>query len=105
MALEKPLITSDWPLLRETFNRGTINVDNTVAGITAGIETALRNHRSLALEMKMLRLEEMRNLRLALITLYQLSKITHTSPSHSDNNKESAAYESLAYLVLRLLWV
>ncbi|MBN1487733.1 MAG: glycosyltransferase [Anaerolineae bacterium] len=31
--LSKPIITSDWPILREYFNQGTLHVDNTTAGI------------------------------------------------------------------------
>jgi glycosyltransferase involved in cell wall biosynthesis len=37
MALEKPLITSRWPLLEEVFSRGTLHVDNTPAGIAAAV--------------------------------------------------------------------
>lgn len=33
----KPVITSDWPLLREYFYQGTVHVDNTTQGIEAGI--------------------------------------------------------------------
>lgn len=34
----KPVITSDWPLLREYFYQGTVHVDNTPIGIKAGID-------------------------------------------------------------------
>lgn len=34
----RPLITSDWPVLRETFYKGTIHVPNTAADIAAAIE-------------------------------------------------------------------
>jgi glycosyltransferase involved in cell wall biosynthesis len=37
MALEKPLITSDWPLLREVFARGTLHVDNSAEAITEAV--------------------------------------------------------------------
>jgi glycosyltransferase involved in cell wall biosynthesis len=33
----KPLITSDWPVLRGYFNKGTIHVDNTVDSIQQGL--------------------------------------------------------------------
>ncbi len=33
----KPVVTSDWPLLREYFYQGTVHVDNTIQGIEAGI--------------------------------------------------------------------
>ncbi len=37
--LGKPIVTSDWPLLQEYFNRGTIHVDNTVDSIYHAIVT------------------------------------------------------------------
>jgi glycosyltransferase involved in cell wall biosynthesis len=36
--LGKPIITSDWPLLRAYFNKGTIHVDNTVADIRHAVQ-------------------------------------------------------------------
>ena len=90
MALEKPLITSDWPLLRETFNRGTIHVDNTAAGITAGIETAVRSHRLLALEMKMLRLERNAEFEISLNHLIAIVKNHSHFSSRSGHDKETA---------------
>lgn len=44
LSLERPIITSDWPLLREYFNRGTVHVDNTPAGIREGIESLKRDY-------------------------------------------------------------
>ena len=37
LSLERPIVTSNWPLLREYFNLGTVHVDNTVDGIRRGI--------------------------------------------------------------------
>lgn len=37
ISLEKPLVTSDWPILRQYFDRGTIHTDNTPQGIADGI--------------------------------------------------------------------
>ena len=37
LSLGKPIITSDWPLLNDYFSMGTVHVDNTVAGIRAGV--------------------------------------------------------------------
>jgi glycosyltransferase involved in cell wall biosynthesis len=37
MSLEKPLITSRWPLLKEVFAKGTVHVDNTAAGIASAV--------------------------------------------------------------------
>lgn len=57
MALGKPLVTSDWGLLRETFSRGTVHVDNTPAALAAGIRRALDERARLGLEMEGLRRE------------------------------------------------
>jgi len=37
MALGTPIITSDWPILRETFGRGSLFVDNSPASIVAAV--------------------------------------------------------------------
>jgi glycosyltransferase involved in cell wall biosynthesis len=37
LSLGKPIITSDWPVLRQYFNKGTVHVDNTVEGIRQGV--------------------------------------------------------------------
>ncbi len=37
VALEKPLITSHWPLLREVFSKGTVHVDNSPESIAAAV--------------------------------------------------------------------
>jgi glycosyltransferase involved in cell wall biosynthesis len=41
MALETPLVLSDWKLLRDTFSSGAVYVDNTAEGICDGLR-ALR---------------------------------------------------------------
>lgn len=43
LSLGTPIITSDWPLLRDYFCKGTVHVDNTAAGIRDGIGE-LRDH-------------------------------------------------------------
>ncbi len=57
MALERPLVTSDWQLLRETFSRGTIHVDNNSTAIAAGIAAAVADGDRLVREMRVLRAE------------------------------------------------
>jgi len=57
MSLGKPLVTSDWGLLRQTFSRGTIHVRNEAAAITEGIGRALANADSLGAEMRSLAVE------------------------------------------------
>jgi glycosyltransferase involved in cell wall biosynthesis len=49
--LGRPLITSDWPVLKALFNRGTVHVPNTVQGIEAGVLRALENGPALSQEM------------------------------------------------------
>lgn len=44
LSLERPIITSDWPLLREYFCNGTVHVDNSADGIRQGIEALKRDY-------------------------------------------------------------
>jgi hypothetical protein len=37
LSLGRPIITSDWPLLRSYFAAGTVHVDNTAPGIASGV--------------------------------------------------------------------
>jgi glycosyltransferase involved in cell wall biosynthesis len=37
LCLGKPIITSDWPVLREYFSQGTLHVDNSAEGIYQAI--------------------------------------------------------------------
>ena len=55
ISLGQPLITSDWPLLREFFPRATIHVDNSIHGIRAGIQRMIREHSQLKAESALLR--------------------------------------------------
>jgi len=57
LALGKPLVTSDWGLLRETFSRGTVHVANTAEAIADGIRRVLADAKHLAVEMQILRHE------------------------------------------------
>ncbi len=60
LSLGRPIITSDWPLLRSYFAAGTVHVDNSAPGIAAGV-------RRLAADLKTYRAEvgELRGLRRA----------------------------------------
>ena len=60
VALEKPLITSEWPLLRQVFSRGTLHVDNTAEGIVGAIRRARSEAESLRREMSELKRERAR---------------------------------------------
>lgn len=55
--LGQPIITSDWPLLRQAFHKGTIHVDNTVEGIRAGVQQMRARHQQLANEILLLQRE------------------------------------------------
>jgi hypothetical protein len=41
VSLGKPLITSDWPILKEYFSSGAVYVDNSAEGIAAGVRSML----------------------------------------------------------------
>ena len=51
ISVAKPLITSDWPYLRETFAGGTVHVPNTPDGIRDGILAMQEKHRDLEKEI------------------------------------------------------
>ena len=44
LSLGTPIITSDWPLLREYFNNGTVHVPNTSEGISQGVRQIMANY-------------------------------------------------------------
>ncbi len=43
LSMGKPIVTSDWPLLQDYFNKGTVHVDNSAIGIQQGIEEMVKN--------------------------------------------------------------
>lgn len=59
MALGKPLITSDWDLLRETFAAGTIHVDNSPAAIAEAMRAVIGDGPQLAGQMAELRVNRL----------------------------------------------
>ena len=44
LSLGRPIITSDWPLLRTYFNRGAVHVDATVPEIRDGVRRIRDDH-------------------------------------------------------------
>lgn len=56
VSLGTPLITSDWPVLRDYFSQGTVHVPNTVEGIYAGVRRA--QYEQATLRRDILRLRE-----------------------------------------------
>jgi glycosyltransferase involved in cell wall biosynthesis len=55
LALEKPLITSDWPPLRNYFSSGTTYVNNSVKGIVNGVTSAQLEKNRMGEEMRILK--------------------------------------------------
>jgi glycosyltransferase involved in cell wall biosynthesis len=55
LSLERPIITSNWQLLREYFCRGTVHVDNTPDGIRQGIEALRQDYSRYEAEVAELR--------------------------------------------------
>ncbi len=55
VSVGQPLITSDWPFLRDFFNQGTIHVENNSEGINAGIKILMRDLEKLREEVSKLR--------------------------------------------------
>jgi glycosyltransferase involved in cell wall biosynthesis len=60
VSIGKPLITSDWPYLRQTFVRGTLYVPNTAAGIRDGISNMQNKHKELEKEVIIFRQDSRR---------------------------------------------
>lgn len=54
VSLEKPLIVSDWPVLKDYFCLGTVHVPNTAQGIYAGVRQAQRDQDRLRREIVVL---------------------------------------------------
>jgi glycosyltransferase involved in cell wall biosynthesis len=71
MALGKPLITSNWGLLRETFYYGTIHVNNTVNEIADAVTRAMGEWRDLTTGMQQLRHERLEAFAVNLKTLQE----------------------------------
>lgn len=57
LALQKPLITSNWNCLRQYFNIGTVYVDNSTKQIISAVETVQKKSKQLENEMQLLKLK------------------------------------------------
>lgn len=55
VAVEKPLITSDWPVLRNYFNQGALYVDNSPQAIEAAVIEAARRKDQLRADIQQLK--------------------------------------------------
>ena len=57
VSLGVPLITSDWPILQDSFSRGTVHVPNTVEGVCEGVRQARPERSSLQRDILCLQAE------------------------------------------------
>lgn len=69
--LGQPIITSDWPILREAFHLGAVHVDNSITGIRAGILQVQESYRDLAAQLPRLQEERRQQWAAALAALQQ----------------------------------
>jgi hypothetical protein len=58
LALEKPLITSDWPPLKRYFYKGTLHVDNSPKQIQEAIKIVRKRSEEIAKDISDLRIEK-----------------------------------------------
>lgn len=79
ISVGKPLITSDWPYLRETFARGTVLVSNTADGIRDGILVMQERHKHLEQEIMDFRQDRRRewNARLAQLKAMTTGRVSN----------------------------
>lgn len=68
----KPIITSDWPLLRDYFNKGTLHVNNTAEDIRRAVEAMIRDLPRYEEEITALQDEQRREWDAAVRSLVQL---------------------------------
>ena len=61
LEFERPIITSDWPVLRDYFSKGTVHVDNTATSLVKAIELMRNNYSYYLKEIVNLRKERRSN--------------------------------------------
>jgi glycosyltransferase involved in cell wall biosynthesis len=93
--LGKPLITSNWPVLREYFNQGTIHVENTVEAIQQGLLEMQKN--LLDFQAGMLALQEERR--------HQWNKKAEALLLLIQQNRSSTAKVSTLLIIGRIAFV
>lgn len=90
--LAKPIITSDWPVLRTHFHKGTVHVDNSVEGIQAGIKRARENLAQFEREIVVLQQERQQEWK----SKYQLLReYIDGTPPHDRFNPKSRSTEKI----------
>ena len=58
LSLAKPIITSQWPLLKEYFHEGTVHVDNTSTGIRQGVQKMCSHYEEYVSGIRALRVRQ-----------------------------------------------
>jgi len=86
VSLGKPIITSDWPLLRGYFHQGTIHVDNTSQSIVDGVRRMQQDWRRLEREIAILQQErrqewEEKQAQLSRLLGVDQAPVTHRQPA------------------------
>jgi len=74
LSLGKPIITSDWPLLRTYFNKGTMHVENNAANIQQGILKMQNDLNNLEQGIKALQIDQQQEWQEKITTLVSLIK-------------------------------
>jgi glycosyltransferase involved in cell wall biosynthesis len=72
LSMGRPIITSDWPLLRDYFRKGTVHVDGSPIGIRDGVRAMMRDHSRYEAEIASLQVEQRREWARALGSLVRL---------------------------------
>lgn len=88
VSLGQPIITSDWPVLRDYFNKGTVYVDNSSQGIQAGILAMQEQRASLKQAIQQLQQERWREWEEKFDALSRLIE-THLGPQVGPDSKAS----------------
>ena len=74
VALEQPLITSDWILLKRYFNKGIIYTNNSSNDIRKATKVAMTNKEELFKEMHQLKIDKIKEWEEKISNLYYLFK-------------------------------
>ncbi len=72
VSLGQPIITSDWPILRDYFHKGTIYVENNSQNIQKGVLEMMKKKNSLTLEIQQLKQERWNEWEKKYNKLYQI---------------------------------
>ena len=75
LELGRPIITSNWPVLKEYFSKGTIHIDNTASSLVTAIKNMRAEHNHYLNEIRILREERRIMLQKKLSKLFKLLNI------------------------------